>query len=85
MSEIIPPEVEVIITVAEDKKASLNQIVSELRSRGLDMTGEPLENLGMIAGKAAARDLDQLRSVSGVTAVEPAETVHVPPPESDIQ
>ncbi len=85
MSDIVPPEVEVIITVAEDQQASLNQIVSELRRRGLDVTGEPLENLGMISGKAAARDLDQLRSVSGVTAVEPAGTVHLPPPESDIQ
>lgn len=85
MGEIVQPEVEVIVTVAEDHKADLQRIASELRRRGLDIAGEPLESLGMISGRAAEKDLDDLRNVRGVTAVEAAGAMTVPPPESDIQ
>jgi hypothetical protein len=85
MGDIAQPKVEVIVTVAEDRKANLKQIASELQSRGLEITGEPLESLGMISGKAAEENLDQLKNVNGVTAVEKAGTVQIAPPESDVQ
>jgi hypothetical protein len=85
MGEIAQPKVEVIITVAEDRKANLKQIASELQSFGLEITAEPLESLGMISGKAAEKNLDQLKNVHGVTAIEKAGTVQIAPPESDIQ
>jgi len=85
MGEIGQPRVEVIITVAEDRRANLNQIASQLQSYGLDITGEPLESLGMICGKAAENNLDHLRHVDGVTAIEKAGTVQIAPPESDVQ
>jgi hypothetical protein len=85
MGEIAQPKVEVIITVAEDRKANLKQIASELQSFGLEITAEPLESLGMISGKAAEKNLDQLKKVNGVTAIEKAGTVQIAPPESDIQ
>ena len=85
MGEIAQPKVEVIITVAEDRKANLKQIASELQSFGLEITAEPLESLGMISGKAVEKNLDQLKNVNGVTAIEKAGTVQIAPPESDIQ
>ena len=85
MGEIAQPKVEVIITVAEDRKANLKQIASELQSFGLEITAEPLESLGMISGKAVEKNLDQLKNVNGVTAVEKAGTVQIAPPESEIQ
>jgi hypothetical protein len=85
MGDIAQSEVEVIITVAEDRKANLKQIASELRNRGLKISGEPLESLGMISGKAAANTLDALSKVNGVASVESAGSVQLPPPESDIQ
>lgn len=85
MGKIAQPKVEVIITVAEDSKANLNQIASQLQGYGLDITGEPLESLGMICGKAAENNFDQLRNVDGVTAIEKAGTVQIAPPESDVQ
>lgn len=85
MGEFAQPKVEVIITVAEDRRANLNQIASQLQSYGLDITGEPLESLGMICGKTAENNLDQLRNVDGVTAIEKAGTVQIAPPESDVQ
>jgi hypothetical protein len=85
MGEIAQPKVEVIITVAEDRKANLKQIASELQSFGLEITAEPLESLGMISGKAVEKNLDQLKNVNGVTAIEKAGTVQIAPPESEIQ
>lgn len=85
MGEIAQPKVELIITVAEDRKANLKQIASELQSFGLEITAEPLESLGMISGKAVEKNLDQLKNVNGVTAIEKAGTVQIAPPESEIQ
>ncbi|MCS5692973.1 hypothetical protein NZK33_13430 [Cyanobium sp. FGCU-6] len=85
MGEIAQPKVDVIITVAEDRKANLSQIASQLQSYGLDISGEPLESLGMICGRAAETNLDQLRNVDGVSAIETAGTVQIAPPESDVQ
>jgi hypothetical protein len=85
MGDIAQPKVEVIITVAEDRRANLTQIASQLQSYGLDITGEPLESLGMICGKAVENNLDQLRSVDGVTAIERAGIVQIAPPESEVQ
>ena len=85
MGDIAQPKVEVIVTVAEDRKANLKQIASELQSRGFEITAEPLESLGMISGKAAEKTLDQLKGVNGVTAVEKAGTVQIAPPDSDVQ
>lgn len=84
MGEIAKPEIEVIITVTEDRRANLKQLASELQSRGLKIT-DTMENLGMISGTAAANNLDQIRNADGVAAVETAGTVQLPPPESDIQ
>jgi hypothetical protein len=85
MGDLAQPKIEVIVTVAEDRKANLKQIASELQSRGLELTAEPLEDLGMISGKAVETNLDQLKIVNGVAAVEKAGTVHIAPPESDVQ
>ena len=85
MGDIGQPRVEVIITVAEDRRANLNQIASQLQSYGLDITGEPLESLGMICGNAAENNLDQLRNVDGVTAIEKTGTVQIAPPDSEVQ
>ena len=85
MGDIAQPKVEVIITVAEDRRANLTQIASQLQSYGLDITGEPLESLGMICGKAVENNLDQLRSVDGVTAIERGGIVQIAPPESEVQ
>lgn len=78
-------KVELMITVADDSKASLPHIASELQRRGLDITSEPLETLGMISGMAEESTMDQLMSVDGVIAVEKAGGVQIAPPESDVQ
>ena len=85
MGEFAQPKVEVIITVAEDRKANLKQIASELQSKGLEISAEPLENLGMISGLAEEKSLEKLKNVKGVIAVEPSGSVQIAPPDSDVQ
>jgi len=85
MDDLAQSKIEVIVTVAEDRKANLKQIASELQIRGLELIVEPLEDLGMITGKALEMNLDQLKIVSGVTAVEKAGTVQIAPPDAEVQ
>jgi len=85
MDELAQPKVEVIITVAEDRRTKLKQIASELQNKGLEISSEPLENLGLITGLAEEKSIEQLKNVNGVTAVEPSMPVQIAPPESDIQ
>ncbi|MFN7896362.1 MAG: hypothetical protein ACK5Q6_09450 [Cyanobacteriota bacterium] len=85
MDELAQPKIEVIITVAEDRRAKLKQIASELQNKGLEINSEPLENLGIITGLAEEKSIEQLKNVNGVTAVEPSMPVQIAPPESDIQ
>lgn len=84
MSESAKPEIEVIITVAQDRRAHLKQLASELQSKGLKVTNT-MEGLGMISGTALADNLEQLKNVDGIAAIEPAGTVQLPPPNSEIQ
>ena len=85
MDDLAQSKIEVIVTVAEDRKVNLKQIALELQRRGLELTAEPLQDLGMITGKALEMNLDQLKIVNGVTAVEKAGSVNIAPPGSEVQ
>lgn len=85
MGEFAQPKIEVIVTVAADRKANLKQIASELQNHGLEISAAPLENLGMISGLVEEKSIERLKNVNGVSAVEPSGTVQIAPPESDLQ
>jgi hypothetical protein len=85
MGDIAQPTVEVIVTIGQDGTENLKEIASELQSRGLQITNEPLESLGMISGMADSKSIEQLRKVNGVIAVETAGEVQIAPPDSDVQ
>jgi len=85
MGDVAQPKVEVIVTIGQDRMDNLKQITSELQTRGLQITNEPLESLGMISGMAESTSIEQLKQVNGVTAVEKVGTVQIPPPDSDVQ
>ncbi len=72
----------VSITVDEAHVASLPRVVEALRERGMQVDAV-LEGLGMVTG--SARDADSLRTVEGVSAVDPELEHRLPPPEDDIQ
>ena len=79
MDDLVQPKIEVIVTVAEERKANLKQIASELQSRGLDIIAEPLNDFGMISSKAVEMNLNNLKIVNGVAAVERAGIVQIAP------
>lgn len=80
-----PQKVELIITIADNSMASLSHIASELQRRGLEISGEPLESLGMISGMAEESIIGELMSVDGVISVDKAGSVQLAPPDSDVQ
>jgi len=77
--------VEVIVNIAQDGNENLRALASEPQSRGLQITHEPLECLGIISGMAVSKSIDQPRKVNGMIAVEKAGEVHIAPPDSDVQ
>ncbi|MCA1781598.1 MAG: hypothetical protein ABR500_05985 [Dermatophilaceae bacterium] len=73
---------QVSVTVDEEHLASLDQVVAELRERGLHVEAV-LETLGMVTGSTA--DADLLREVEGVSGVDAQLEHRIPPPEEEIQ
>jgi len=60
---------DVLVTVEDDYKDALPEVSRRLRSAGL--TDEDVfEFSGVIAGRVAPEDLNKLRAVEGVAAVE---------------
>ncbi len=74
----------VIITVDDAHLADLGAVAASLRERGLQVE-QVLQEIGVITGRlSAGRPLAVLR-VDGVTGVEPARRVQLPPPDAPVQ
>jgi len=78
------PDVEVVVTVADDHLPHIKRLASDLEGKGLKVSNM-MEGLGIISGKASVADLQQLKGLKGVASVEAAGNVQLPPPESDVQ
>ena len=72
------PQVDVLITVADEHLPRIEDLVQRLEQHGLKVTGTQ-PNSGIISGSAAAAAVDSLRGVSGVLAVEPSENMQIAP------
>lgn len=84
MSAAIDPPVEVVITIAEQHRSSIDAVAGRLKAAGLK-NPQTLKSAGLITGTASAKKFSQLRGVNGVEAVEAAGTVQLAPPNSPIQ
>lgn len=73
--------VEVVVSVEVE---GFSEIVRRLRDAGLDV-GEEMPALGTVIGYATGGAISDLRRVPGVSALEVARHVQLPPPDSDIQ
>jgi hypothetical protein len=78
------PEVEVVVTVAQEHLSKVKQVAARLEAQGLKVTNT-MEGIGMISGKAPHAALGDLNKVDGVAAVELSGSVKIAPPESEIQ
>lgn len=78
----MPDDPEVVITAADD--VDMDSLVQRLAAKGLTNSAA-LPSIGIITGQAAESLLADLRSEPGVTAVERAGHVQLPPPDSEVQ
>jgi hypothetical protein len=77
--------VEVTILVGDAHAAAVDQVAAALAEAGL-RDGRAYHETGVITGTVASRgDLDRLRSVEGVEAVEVAREYRLPDPDAPVQ
>ena len=77
-------ETDVVISVADSHLAHFENVVKQLRSKGLKVASA-MEQIGTISGSITPEKLDALSKVKGVAAVERSQTYQLPPPDSEIQ
>lgn len=77
-------KVAVTVLLAEAGERGVEKAVDRLRAAGLEVEGVQAA-LGTVTGQVARGKLKALSKVSGVEAVEEAETYQIPPPESPTQ
>jgi hypothetical protein len=77
-------EMEVIVTLDEDHLSQITEVAEQLNAMGLRNINT-LGSIGAISGRISSGLLDKLQGIPGVSAIEPSGSVHIAPPESDIQ
>ena len=78
------PDLEVIVTVADEHLAKLPEVAAQLKAHGLKVA-HTMKSTGTIAGSAPQKSLAKLRGVAGVAAVEASGSVQIAPPDAEIQ
>jgi hypothetical protein len=73
---------DVTVLVDDDHLAAIDEVAAALQTAGLRL-GEVLPAVGAITG--SVDDPAALEAVPGVAAVEPAQEVHLPPPDEEVQ
>lgn len=72
----------VSVTVDEEHRAVLHEVVAALRGRGMQVDAV-LESLGMVTGSTT--DAETLRQVDGVSAVDGGVEHRIAPPGDEVQ
>jgi hypothetical protein len=75
---------DVNVAIADEHLDDVSAVLRRLTAAGLEVH-RTLPTIGTVTGAIDQDRLDALREVEGVTAVEQAREVGVPPPESEIQ
>jgi hypothetical protein len=75
---------QVSVSVDQSKLDRLAHVVEEMRRAGLNVD-QQLDAIGVVTGSIDPDQIDKLRKVTGVAAVEPDLTFQLPDPGSPIQ
>ena len=78
------PLTEVVVTVSEDALSEFATIVGRLEKAGLTVDNV-LDFIGQVSGRCSGDDVEALRRIDGVAAVEVSERIQLAPPGSLIQ
>jgi hypothetical protein len=72
------------VSVEDEYAEALDEVVERLQSAGMEVE-EVLPALGAVTGSAEGSQLAALGDVEGVSDVEPARAIQLPPPDSPVQ
>jgi len=75
---------EFIVTVDDDHLDQIREIADRCRSLGMEVQ-QVLNQAGVISGRVDPRKVAKVQQVRGVSSVEPAGSIQIPPPDSEIQ
>jgi hypothetical protein len=76
--------VEAVVTVTEAELPRIHELAKSLAGKGFSVSNV-LESSGLIAGSARPGVFDSIRNLKGVEALEAAGSLHISPPDSDVQ
>lgn len=71
-----------INVVVDDER--FDAVKEALTESGVEIDEEQ-RTIGTVAGRVGSDQVDEIARLDGVLAVEPEETIQLPPPESDLQ
>ncbi len=81
---VAPQERKVTVTVADDHLAQTAAVAEQLRSAGMNVE-QVLDAVGVVTGWVQAEQQPSIEALPGVAAVEEETTVHLAPPDSEVQ
>ena len=76
--------VSVLVSVSSDYIEQIPALIKELESAGMTDI-QPMEAVGIIAGRLEENRLEDLSTIEGVARVEPSQEFQLPSPDSSIQ
>jgi hypothetical protein len=77
-------KIQLLISVNEEYKDRLPEVAENLQSAGMQVD-QWLVGIGVITGSADSENIEQLRQMPGVAAIEAAAGYQIAPPDSDLQ
>jgi hypothetical protein len=84
VGESVEPERKVVVSVSDDRRDAIQDVVSALRAAGMTVD-HVLEPIGTVTGSMGSSTMSGLKSVPGVAEVELERTYETPPPDAGTQ
>lgn len=76
--------VRLAILVADEYRDRILEVMENVQSLGMQVD-QLMEITGVITGVISITQMELLKNVEGIAAIEPAQNVQLTPPEADVQ
>jgi hypothetical protein len=61
---------EVVVAVDPRHQKRMKAVIGDLKKKGFELSGQPLEEIGVLTGSAPANAIEDLKDVEGVENVQ---------------